>query len=264
MREKIYRIIFFTDTRAGRNFDLLLLYLILINFLVVVMESVPHLDAQYGNEFYLIEWFFTGLFTLEYVIRILTSPQPFKYIFSFWGLIDLIAIIPGYLSVLVSGYHYLQGIRIFRLIRVFRILRLTRFSAEARTLTVAIQNSAYKIVVFMMFMMVIVIILGTIMYVIESGNPGFSSIPQAVYWAIVTVTTVGFGDVVPVTVLGKILASLTMLIGYVIIAVPTGITAMEFHNATKTEEGKKECGHCSRTNRKDARYCYHCGNQFPE
>lgn len=264
MREKIYRIIFFTDTRAGRNFDLWLLYLILINFLVVVMESIPELGEKYNYEFYLIEWFFTGLFSLEYLLRILTSPLPLRYVFSFWGFIDLIAILSGYLSLFINSYHYLQGIRIIRLIRVFRILKLTRFSGEAKTLTLAIQNSAYKIVVFMMFMMVMVIILGTIMYVIEADNPGFSSIPQSIYWAIVTVTTVGFGDVVPITVAGKMLASFTMLIGYVIIAVPTGITAIEFHRASKESDGKKDCEHCSRINRKDARYCYHCGNQFEE
>jgi len=262
IRQRLYRIVFFSDTRAGRAFDLTLLWLILISFAVVVIASIPNTNTEIKHIYFIIEWGFTILFSVEYILRIATHPKPIKYIFSIWGLIDILALLPTYIGIFWGGNHSLQAIRILRLLRAFRILRLTRFSQEAELLMDALENNFYKILVFMAFMFGVVIILGTIMYVLESGNPGFSSIPQSIYWAIVTVTTVGFGDVVPITVVGKLLASLTMLIGYVIIAVPTGITAVEYSRSLTQKKVNKMCEHCSEENKPDAKYCSNCGNQF--
>lgn len=262
IKEKLYRIVFFSDTKAGRNFDLILLYLILISFVVVVLESIPDTSPELRKIYFYIEWGFTILFSIEYLLRVILNPKPLKYIFSLWGLIDILAILPTYLGLFIGGNHSMQAIRIVRLMRAFRILRLTKFSREAELLLDALQRSLYKIAVFMVFMFVVVIFLGTVMYVLESSNPGFSSIPQSIYWAIVTVTTVGFGDVVPITVAGKVLASLTMLIGYVIIAVPTGITAVELSRSADERKKLKTCSHCAEENRLDAKFCSNCGNQF--
>jgi voltage-gated potassium channel len=239
-----------------------LLYCILISFIVVVLESIPNNSAGLAKIYYYIEWGFTILFSVEYLLRIILNPKPLKYVFSLWGLIDILAIIPTYLGLFIGGSHSMQAIRIVRLMRAFRILRLTKFSREAELLLDALQRSLYKIAVFMVFMFVVVIFLGTVMYVLESENPGFSSIPQSIYWAIVTVTTVGFGDVVPITIAGKFLASLTMLIGYVIIAVPTGITAVEYSRAADKKKKTKTCAHCAEENKSEAKFCSNCGNQF--
>ena len=262
IKEKLYRIVFFSDTKAGRNFDLILLYLILISFVVVVLESIPDTSPELKEIYFYIEWGFTILFSIEYLLRIILNPKPLKYIFSLWGLIDMLAILPTYLGLFIGGNHSMQAIRIVRLMRAFRILRLTKFSREAELLLDALQRSLYKIAVFMVFMFVVVIFLGTVMYVLESSNPGFSSIPQSIYWAIVTVSTVGFGDVVPITVAGKVLASLTMLIGYVIIAVPTGITAVELSRSADERKKLKTCSYCAEENTSDAKFCSNCGNQF--
>jgi voltage-gated potassium channel len=262
IRQRLYRIIFFSDSRIGRNFDLAILYLILISFSVVVLDSIPSENTELHLVYYYAEWGFTIIFSLEYVLRIWSNPKPFQYIFSLWGLIDFLSIVPAYLGIFIGGSHSLQAVRILRLLRAFRILRLTRFSHEAELLMEALRLSLYKIVVFMAFMFGMVIILGTVMYVLEAENPGFTSIPQSVYWAIVTVTTVGFGDVVPVTVAGKFLASFTMLIGYVIIAVPTGITAVEYSRVHQAKKETKTCAHCAEENKKEAKYCDNCGNQF--
>jgi voltage-gated potassium channel len=240
------------------------LWVILVSFVVVVLESIPENPIELKIAYFYIEWSFTILFSLEYLLRVILNPKPLKYIFSLWGLIDLVAILPTYLGIFIGDYHSLQGIRILRLLRAFRILRMTRFSQEAELLLDALQKSLHKIIVFMVFMFVVVIILGTLMFVLESGNPGFSSIPQSIYWAIVTVTTVGFGDVVPITVAGKLLASLTMLIGYVIIAVPTGITAVEYSRSFEKRKMTKMCEHCAEENKIDAKYCSQCGNQFQD
>lgn len=264
-RHRLYRIVFFSDTKAGKVFDLTLLYLILINFFVVVVLSIPTISNQTKDILFKIEWAFTILFSLEYIVRILVNPKPLKYIFSIWGIIDLVSIIPAYLGLWFGVNHAIQGIRIIRLLRAYRILKLTRFAKEADLLSDALISSLYKIVVFMIFMFVMVIMLGTIMYVVEEGNPGFSSIPQSIYWAIVTVTTVGFGDVVPITIFGKFLASIIMLLGYVIIAVPTGITAVEYGKTVWTNRKQnKICAHCSEENNYDANFCSKCGNQFAD
>lgn len=259
MKKKLYKIIFEHDTRAGKLFDVVLLWLILISVIVVIIESIPAFHAKYFSVFYSIEWIFTALFTIEYLLRIYSSPKPLKYILSFWGILDLLSFLPTYLDLFATGYHYLLIVRIFRLLRVFRILRLARFNREAGMLIEAIKRSYYKLGLFIMVVIAIVTLLGTLMYVIEGGKNGFTSIPQGIYWAIVTVTTVGFGDIVPQTIVGKILSSIAMLLGYAIIAVPTGIVTVEL---SKSKFENPSCTECGSENPENALYCNHCGNKL--
>jgi voltage-gated potassium channel len=259
MREKINQIIFGHDTRSGRLFDITLLWIIFASVIVVVLESVPLLHDRFDDFFFYAEWTITILFTLEYVLRIWSSKTPFRYIFSFWGFVDLLSILPTYLELLDFGFHYLLAIRIFRLLRVFRIFKLVRFSREAQKLLLALNASRHKMSVFLMAVFTIMVLLGTLMYVIEGGQNGFTSIPQSIYWAIVTVTTVGFGDVVPQTVLGKFLSSIAMILGYSIIAVPTGIISVEL---AKNKSEDKICEVCNHDNPDDAQFCNQCGLKF--
>jgi voltage-gated potassium channel len=259
IKEKIYRIIFETDTPAARGFDVILLWLIVGSVFVVMMESIPEMDRRYGVWFYTAEWIFTILFSIEYLIRIWVSPKPLKYITSFWGLVDFLSVLPAYLSYFLAGHHYLLVMRIFRLLRVFRILKLARFSSEAQLLMTAIKASGYKIGIFIFVVLTIVTIMGTVMYVVEGGQQGFTSIPQSIYWAIVTVTTVGYGDMVPSTVLGKFISSICMITGYAIIAVPTGIVTVAM---TQAGIRRRKCPHCDHPNELDARYCNKCGKNL--
>ncbi|MEO7959959.1 MAG: ion transporter [Ginsengibacter sp.] len=256
VREKLYKIVFETDTKAGKQFDVFLLWIILFSVLIVMIESVPENGGKYYSIFFVIEWIMTIIFTLEYLLRIWISPQPLKYIFSFWGLIDLLSILPTYVRLFIFGYHYLIVVRIFRLLRVFRILKLARFNSESRMLAGALKSSLHKISIFLVAVIAIVVFLGTIMYVVEGGEEGFTSIPQSIYWAIVTVTTVGYGDMVPQTFLGKFISSIAMIIGYAIIAVPTGIITVEM---SKSGAGRAACPHCSNENPSSAKFCNACG-----
>jgi voltage-gated potassium channel len=260
-RQNLYRIVFESETDAGKRFDVTLLWIILLSVIVAMLDSVPSLHDRYRGVFYILEWIFTILFTIEYLFRIFVSPRPTKYIFSYWGLIDLLAILPTFLSLLFVGYQYLLIVRILRLLRVFRILRLVRFTKEAMQLAIALRASFFKISIFLMTILVIVILLGTVMYVVESGQHGFSSIPQSIYWAVITVTTVGYGDIVPYTVFGKFIASFAMIIGYAIIAVPTGIVTVEM---AKAGEQKKICGGCGHKAGMTDHYCSHCGTPFQQ
>lgn len=261
IRSQLHEIIFGTETKLGRQFDVVLLWVILFSVLVVMLESVPELGIAYNSIFLTIEWVLTIFFSIEFLIRVWISPKPIRYIFSFWGLIDLLSILPTYLSFFFVGYHYLLIIRIFRLLRVFRILKLVRFTSEAKVLGEALKSSRYKISIFLMAVLAIVIFLGTIMYVIEGGEKGFTSIPQSMYWAIVTVTTVGYGDMVPHTLLGKFLSSFAMIIGYAILAVPTGIVTVEFSKASNL---KKSCTTCNTLNDQQSNYCSHCGSKITD
>lgn len=259
IRQKVNDIIFGHDTKSSKLFDIILLWLILISVIVVVLESVSSFQVRFLTAFSYVEWIITILFTLEYLLRIWSSKTPFRYIFSFWGVIDLLSILPTYLELIDFGFHYLLAIRIFRLLRVFRILKLVRFNREAQLLLLALKGSGHKIGVFLMVVISIMVLLGTLMYAIEGGENGFTSIPQSIYWAIVTVTTVGFGDVVPQTVLGKFLSSIAMIMGYAIIAVPTGIITVEL---AKNKSVDKICEVCNHDNPDDAHYCNQCGLKF--
>ncbi|MEI6948904.1 ion transporter [Paraflavisolibacter sp. H34] len=261
LKERLCRIVFGTDTRGGKLFDIVLLWIIVLSVIVVILESMPGLNRQYQQLFYIVELIFTGLFTVEYLLRVLVSPRPFKYIFSYLGIIDLLSVLPFYLGLIVPGYHYFMVLRLLRMLRVFRILRLFRFVRESEYLFQALKASMYKVIVFILFVVTLVILLGTIMYVVEGPSHGFTSIPNSIYWTIVTITTVGYGDITPETGLGKWIASLIMLCGYAIIAVPTGIVTVEM---VRHRPGGKVCNECRHDNPSDARYCNFCGHKLEQ
>jgi voltage-gated potassium channel len=259
-RERIWRIIFRSDTIAGRRFDTTLLILIGLSVLTLMLESVKELRTAHVGMFLALEWFFTTVFTIEYLIRIGVVRNRLNYALSFFGVVDLLSILPSYIGLLVPDAHYLMGLRILRLMRLFRILKLTEHIGEANVLMNALGASRRKITVFLLTVMSLVLVEGTIMYVLEKdANPDFSNIPQAIYWAIVTITTVGYGDVAPVTLLGKIMASIIMLTGFAIIAVPTGIVTHEIGREMRSRHCRrcKECGW--EENDLRARYCQMCG-----
>lgn len=260
-RNRLYNIIFGTDTKAGREFDLVLLWIIFISAAVVMLDSLPDLDPESVQFLQNIEYVLTGIFTIEYIVRIAVCPKPSKYIFSFWGIIDVMSVLPTYLSLFFFGFHYLLIVRIFRLLRVFRILKLVRFNKEANILLVALKASSYKIGVFLVSVLAIATFMGTVMYVLEGGKEGYNSIPQSIYWAIVTITTVGYGDVVPQTILGKMVSSLAMIMGYAIIAVPTGIVTVEL---TQVKKSKRSCKACDEPVLDQAVFCHQCGERLEE
>ncbi len=264
MKERLYQIVFETETKAGRRFDVLLLWAIILSVLAVMLESVVEIHLQYGYYLTLAEWFFTILFTIEYFLRIYIARNRTGYMFSFFGIIDFLAVIPTYLSLLLFGYHYLMVIRILRLLRVFRVLKLVRFLGEAEVLKAAMKSSRHKIFIFLGFVLSLVTILGTIMYIIEGPENGFANIPISIYWAIVTLTTVGYGDIAPATNLGRFLSSFIMILGYAIIAVPTGIVTAEITQANKQRK-YQTCDSCFLENHdQDAKFCKRCGSQLPE
>lgn len=258
-RKKLYIIVFSASTKAGKVFDLSLLWIILLSVLTVILESIPELGRQYHMFFNHIEWIFTLLFTLEYTLRIAISPKPFRYIFSFWGIIDFLAAIPMYFSLIFPGLQFVLVIRFLRFLRVFRILKIGRFTNEARVLSEALRASLYKITIFLTAILVLVLLLGTLMYVVEGQQQGFSSIPQSIYWAIVTITTVGYGDVVPQTIMGKFIASVMMITGYAIIAVPTGIVTSEM---AKRNIKTTTCPRCGWNNPGNSFFCNNCGTKL--
>ncbi len=264
-RLRVYTVIFEADTRAGRAFDLALIALILASVAVVVLDSMSTFHARYFRELEVLEWTFTLLFTAEYIARLACVRHPLRYARSVFGIIDLFAVLPTYLAVLVPGLHALIDVRLLRLLRLFRILKLAAYVAEFSALGRALAASRRKIFVFMSFVMVIVVVMGTLMYVIEGPDNGYTSIPVGVYWAITTMTTVGFGDITPKTDLGRMLASLMMLIGWGTLAVPTGIVSAEFA-ALKThrEPTTRSCHEClSEGHSPEARYCRDCGAELP-
>ena len=261
---RLHEVIFESNTRAGKLFDIALLVCILLSIVVVMLDSVASLDARYGRLFYIIEWIFTGLFTLEYVLRLLTVKKPLRYAFSFLGLIDLLAIIPMYLSILFAGGQSLLVLRALRLLRIFRIFKLTHFLTEMSFLGSALKSSAKKISIFMLVVLTLVVILGSIMYLVENRENGFESIPDSIYWAIVTITTVGYGDIAPVSPMGKFIASVIMLLGYGIIAVPTGIVTTEMVVRTRLKaHGVETCPACGKEGHDaDAKFCKYCSEKL--
>lgn len=261
-KPKWFRIIFRHDTKAGKLFDEILLILILLSVAVVFLDSMPSFHEEYRQWLYAIEWFFTLVFTLEYIIRIIVSPVKRKYIFSFYGIIDFVSVIPTYLSLIIIGSQYLIIIRILRLLRIFRILKLVRFTSASLYLLHALKHSREKILVFFGSVLILVTIIGTFMYLIEGPEHGFKSIPVSIYWAIVTITTVGYGDISPGTPLGQLIASLLMLTGYAIIAVPTGIITAEMAR-NKNSNDISPTIECTQCGEKDlnpgANFCRNCG-----
>lgn len=263
-KSRLAHIVFEHDDRASKNFDLIVLLLILASLLVVILDSEPYLNERYHHEFYILEWVFTSLFTIEYVLRLWLSRNKLGYVFSFYGLVDLLAIIPTFLSLFLVNTQFLVVIRGLRLLRVVRILKLGRYMREAETLKAALRNSRTKIQLFVGTVLTIVLIAGTLMFIVEGPESGFTSIGVSMYWAIVTLTTVGYGDITPLTPIGKFLSSVIMLLGYAIIAVPTGIVSSEL-TAVQSKSHPKHTGHkvcktCkARHLDEDSNYCKYCG-----
>ncbi|MGQ9424787.1 ion transporter [Gilvimarinus sp. F26214L] len=265
LRESLYDIVFGTESRAGKYFDVFLIAAILASVLAVMLDSVEAYQEAWGPELRAVEWFFTILFTFEYALRIWISPNPLAYVRSFYGIVDLLSILPSYLAFLFPGARSLLVIRLLRVLRVFRILKLVRYVGESNILLRAMMTSRRKVLVFFATVLVIAVIIGSLMFLIEGRARGFTSIPMSIYWTIVTITTVGYGDIIPMTPLGKALASFTMLLGYSIIAVPTGIVTAELANEMQRERSLKVCPNCGQMgHERDARYCRFCGAEFPD
>lgn len=267
LRQKVYIIIYGTNTVAGRLFDLILLAVIVLSVILVMLETVEGFDAKFHKEVVLLEWIITAFFTIEYVLRIITTRKPLRYIFSFYGIIDLIAVLPMYLSLFLTGTSVLTIVRAFRLLRLFKILNHPKFTGQSLHLREALIASRNKIVVFIYFVLISTVFIGSIMYVVEGKESGFTSIPTSIYWTIVTLTTVGYGDISPVTPLGQFIASFVMILGYGIIAVPTGIVSAEIVKQPSKKEDNLDntirCAVCDIANQpKKANFCYNCGNTF--
>jgi voltage-gated potassium channel len=259
-RRRLHEIIFEADTPGGKAFDVALLILIVISVVAVMLETVAAVRAQYGQWLRVLEWVVTLVFTVEYLLRLYSVGSPARYARSFFGVVDLLAIVPTYLSVIIPGAQSLLVIRALRLLRIFRVLKLVHFVGEARQLQAALRGSVRKIIVFLGAVLTIVIIVGALMFLIEGEDRGFTSIPVAVYWAIVTMTTVGYGDIAPQTALGKLLASAIMILGYAIIAVPTGIVSVELAGASRRGVSTQACPSCGAGGHDiDAVHCKYCG-----
>jgi voltage-gated potassium channel len=263
-KNKLHEIIYEADTPSGKLFDVVLLIFILLSIVLVMLESVDYIGNKYYGILNILEWIITILFTFEYIARIICVKKPKAYIFSFYGIIDFISTIPKYLSLFFVGTHSLVAIRALRLLRVFRILKLTRYIGESTNFGRALKRSRVKVAVFLSFVLVLCIILGTVMYLIEGDkDSGFSSIPRSVYWAIVTLTTVGYGDIAPVSALGQSIASLIMILGYGIIAIPTGIVTSEMTKSERNNIPKntQSCTNCMESyHTDDAQFCHKCGH----
>ena len=265
-RTKLYEIIYEADTPAGKWFDIALLVLILASIVIVMLESVETIRIEYAQLLSVSEWIITILFTFEYIARIITIKKPWAYAFSFYGIIDLLSTLPKYLTLIFGGANAFGAIRALRLLRVFRVLKLARFVGESENLMKAMKASRAKISVFLLAVLSMSVILGTVMYLVEGGqDSGFDSIPRSVYWAIVTLTTVGYGDIAPVTALGQFIASIIMILGYGIIAVPTGIVSAEYVNTNTVHTSTQNCRNCGKGDHNDnAEYCYNCAESLKD
>jgi voltage-gated potassium channel len=263
LKQKFYEIIFEADTRAGRIFNVVLFIAILCSVAIIFLDSVESVRVRYGRLLRALEWFFTILFTMEYLARLWSVHKRKKYIFSFFGIIDLLSILPNYLALVFTGAQSLMVIRSLRLLRIFRIFKLSRYVGEGQNLARALKASQHKITVFLLVVLTSVIIMGTIMYLVEGPENGFTSIPVSIYWAIVTMTTVGYGDIAPATPLGQTLASVIMIMGYGIIAVPTGIVSSELIQLNRQQITTQVCPHCFKEGHDvDAIFCKHCGGKL--
>lgn len=264
-QKKLHTIIFGTDTPAGKLFDIVLIYMIFLSVLAMILESVESIHHAFGSWLLGAEWLFTGVFTLEYLVRIYCSPKPWRYVRSFYGLVDLLAILPSYMGLFVADANYLLMVRLLRVLRVFRVLKLVRYLSEANILVRAMLMSRRKIFVFFSSVLVLSTIFGSLMFVVEGPEHGFTSIPKSIYWTIVTITTVGYGDITPQTSLGQLIAAGAMLTGYSIIAVPTGILTAELATEMQRDRSQRRCDECrGGGHENDALYCKFCGHTLTD
>ncbi|MFM8331131.1 MAG: ion transporter [Candidatus Methylumidiphilus sp.] len=267
LRHKLYQIIYHADTPAGRWFDIVLILCILASSTAIIIDSVAEINQKYGQALYRAEWVFTALFTAEYLLRIFCIRKPLRYIFSFYGMIDLLSILPSYASLFMPGTHYLLVIRILRVLRIFRVLKLVRFINQSNLLLNALQASRLKILLFLFTISTLLVVFGATMYLIEGPENGFTNIPVSIYWAVVTLTTVGFGDITPKTDLGRAVSAVVMVIGYAIIAVPTGIFTAELNQEMRRQDHRRSqrlCNGCGKRGHEDeANYCLNCGAALP-
>jgi voltage-gated potassium channel len=263
LRTRLHEIIFEADTPAGKLFDILLIVSIILSVFMVMLDSVDSIQIKYGRLLLIGEWFFTVLFTIEYLLRLFSVGRPLAYATSFYGIIDLLAVLPTYLSIFFPGSQYFLVIRILRVLRIFRVLKLVQYLGEARMLSQALQASRRKIIVFLFVVLTLVVIFGSLMYIIEDAQSGFTSIPRSIYWAIVTLTTVGYGDISPQTGFGQAVSAIIMIIGYGIIAVPTGIVTAELTQVYKRNISTQACLECSAEGHdSDAKFCKYCGTRL--
>jgi len=263
LKHQIHKIIFEADTPSGKAFDVILILSIVISILVVMLDSVSSYHAVYGDWFYRIEWVFTILFTVEYILRVITVEKARGYIFSFYGIVDLLSFLPTYLIFLVPGSQFFLVIRVLRILRIFRVLKFTQYIIEADQLREALTSSRRKITIFIYTVVTITVIVGSLMYVIEGSENGFTSIPRGIYWAIVTLTTVGYGDISPQTNLGQLVSAIIMILGYGIIAIPTGIFTAELSRKRRGKQTTEVCPYCSKEGHDaDAEYCKYCGGKL--
>jgi len=265
LREKLFNVIFGTDTPAGQRFDIYLITAILLSVLAVMLDSVEELSQRYHTFFFVAEWIFTILFTVEYLLRLYCSPNPWRYARSFYGIVDLLAILPTYLALFLPQTTYLMTIRLLRVLRIFRVLRLSKYLGEANMLITALQQSRRKVLLFLSTVLVITTVFGALMYIVEGPQNGFTSIPKSIYWAIVTTTTVGYGDIAPHTAIGQMIAALVMITGYAIIAIPTGIFTAELFHEFRREYSLRSCPNCEKQgHERSALFCKWCGSELPE
>lgn len=266
LRKRVFQIIFESDTRPAKTFDIVLITLIVLSVGVIFLDSVPHLHERYGGLFYAVEWVFTLIFTLELALRLYCLDHPLRYLRSFYGILDLLAIMPTWLSLLLPGAQSLLVLRVLRVLRVFRVLRLMEFVGEGQMLVQALKRSQRKILLFLLTVLLIITVFGALIYLIEPPEAGFTSMPRSMYWAIVTLTTVGYGDIAPVTPLGQFISAFMMILGYSIIAVPTGVFSAEVIRSIRQERYSDEacpgCGH--EGHERDAKYCRLCGTWLDE
>ncbi|MCH2598570.1 MAG: ion transporter [Pirellulaceae bacterium] len=265
-RFRWHEIIFEADTPKGKAFDIGLLVTIVASILIVMLQSVSTINQEYGNILNIADWVITIGFSIEYALRIACVRRPWRYIFSFWGIVDLLSVLPSYVALVIPGSHYLSVVRVLRLIRIFRIFKLNSYIQESRVLLEALKAARPKIVVFLLVVMSLILVMGTTVYVIENfadDSSEFTSIPKAIYWAIVTITTVGYGDIAPQTVLGQTIAAIAMILGYAIIIVPSGIFSVEIIAASKAQTNTQVCLTCSKEGHDDdASYCKYCGSKL--
>jgi voltage-gated potassium channel len=262
-KKKLHDIIFYTESPAAKWFDIVLIWTISLSVLIIMLDSVGSIKYQYGELLNYFEWFFTILFSIEFLFRVYLSKRKLDYVLSFFGIIDLLSVLPTYIAVLYPGIEYLVIIRLLRVLRIFRILKLVKFVGESKILINALIGSQRKILVFIFAVLIIATVIGSVMYVVEGPENGFTSIPISIYWTIVTLTTVGYGDISPLTSLGKFIATVLMILGYGVIAVPTGIAIVGISNATKEIKDSISCKTCGNpNNNENAKYCSECGDQF--